>query len=134
MGDSILLAVTPETHARLAAVLGGHDMAWAESFDKVCAELDRRHFDLIVIGAHFQESTSFDVLRVAAAARPASRIVCLRGVATRTLLGKPSMDAFRAACEALGAALVVDLLEYPDDAAGNAAVRALLEHQLELVA
>jgi hypothetical protein len=134
MGDSVLLAVTPGTRERLRAAFAGHELVCVEHLDQVRAELAHRHFDLVVIGARFEESTAFDALRLVIAASPAPRVVCLRGVSPRSLLGKSSVDAFRIACEALGACLVLDLQDFPDDEAGNRAMRSLLEHELELCA
>jgi len=37
------------------------------------------------------------------------------------------MNAFRTACEAEGVYAVVDLLDYPEDDAGNRAIGALFE-------
>lgn len=130
MEADVLLAVPPGARGRLASALQGHRLLWAETVDGVRAALARQRFDLVVVGAHFHESHAFEVLELVTATVPASRIVCLRAVAPRAMLGKPAMRAFRAACEALGAALVLDLLDFPDDAAGNQAIRALLEREL----
>ena len=42
-------------------------------------------------------------------------------------LGESTMHAFRAACRELGVSLVLDLVEYRDDPAGDREVRRLLE-------
>jgi hypothetical protein len=125
---------SPGARGRLAGALQGHQLVWVETADEVRAALAGQRFDLIVVGAHFQESNSFEVLEFLAVARPAARIVCLRAVTPRRMLGKPAMRAFRAACEALGASLVLDLVDFPSDAAGNQAIRALLERELTLAA
>ena len=132
MEADVLLAVPPGARVRLARALGGHRLAWAETVDAVRPALARRRFDLVVVGAHFHESHAFEVLELVTATAPAPRIVCLRAVAPRAMLGKPAMRAFRAACEALGASLVLDLLDFPDNAAGNEAIRALLEREATL--
>jgi hypothetical protein len=131
MGDSVLLAVTPATRDRLAAALAGHTLVWAPGFEEARVEMARRRFDLVVIGAHFQESDPFDVLRLAKTGA-AARTVCVRGVLEGTMLGPSSVKAFRAACGVLGADAVLDLGDYADDAEGVAALRAALEHELEL--
>jgi hypothetical protein len=133
MGDSVLLAVTPGTRARLDAALRLHSLTWVETLDEVRAALARRPFDLVVIGARFDESHAFEVLRICITGQPGARAVCLRGVEPPSRLRKPAVEAFRVACEALGASLVLDLADLPDDAAGNRALRMLLEHELELV-
>jgi hypothetical protein len=132
MGDSVLLAVTPGTRGRLAGALRPHSLVWVETLDEVRAALARQRFDLVVIGARFDESHAFDVLRVAIADHPGARVVCLRGIEPPSRLRKPAVEAFRVASEALGATLVLDLADFPDDDAGNSAMRLLLEHELEL--
>src|SRR5256885_1618928 len=83
-------------------------------------------FDLVVLGTHFAESSALDALRQVREESPGTRIACVRGVPFRPGLGRATMDAFEQACIALGANVVVDLLQYPDDAAGDAAIRGLL--------
>jgi hypothetical protein len=52
-------------------------------------------------------------------------VVCVRGLPSR--LGHRSLHALRTVLDELGARDFIDLLEYPDDALGNARVRAMLE-------
>jgi hypothetical protein len=49
----------------------------------------------------------------------------------RTPSARRSFDAFRLASSALGAAEVLNLLEFPDDEAGNSRVRSMLDRLTE---
>ena len=118
----VLVAVSPEARGRLAAVLRGYDVTWASD----ARDAVQYPNDLIVLGSHFAESTALQMLERIKAASPHARLVCVRGRPFPGL-GAATMDAYRAACEALGAVRVIDLLAYSDDAAGNARVRALFD-------
>jgi hypothetical protein len=126
----VLLALSAQTRDRVLACLAGCDTVWAQTFAEVRAAMDRRHFDLIVIGTHFEESSTFDILRHARERDPEARLVCVRGRPFPPALGRSTMRAFEAASEVLGAALVIDLFDYPDDEDGNRAIGALFERQL----
>ena len=130
MRERVLLAVSAEAKPRLEAVLAGHELTHAESFAAVRVALAKQTFDLIVVGTHFEESSAFDVLRHIKESESQAHIACVRGVPFHAALGKPAMDAFRAACEALGVNVVLDLFDYPDDEAGNRRARTLLEQQM----
>lgn len=56
-------------------------------------------------------------------------VVCVRGLPF-SRLGERTLEASRVALGELGARDFIDLLEYPDDALGNARVRAMLERLL----
>ena len=127
MQDRVLLAVSPEVRRRLGAALATFDVTQAVSAAELRTALATQHFDLIVVGTHFEECKALEVIEEVRRAAPHARIVCVRGVPFMRV-GKPAMDALRLACEALGAAQLVDLLDYPDDEAGNRAIRAVFEH------
>jgi len=125
----ILLAVSAHTRDRLLPCLAGCEFVWAQTVAEVRAAAVE-HFDMVVVGSHFDESHTFDILSLIREAAPAPRIVCVRGRPFPGALGESTMNAFRAACEALGVSLVIDLLDYPEGPAGNEAIRALFEKQL----
>lgn len=129
MQDRVLLAVSPEVRSRLGTVLAPFDVTQAFTAAELRAALATRQFDLVVVGTHFEESKALEVIQEVRHAAPNARIVCVRGVPFMRV-GKPAMDALRLACEALGAAQVIDLLDYPDDEAGNRAIRELFEREL----
>jgi hypothetical protein len=122
---SILVAVSEPAQARLGTILAGHDVAFAATCAEVSGLMAGRRFDLVILGTHFAESSVFDVLeRVIGQFH--CPVVCVQAVPFSHGLGKSSFDAFRSACMALGAHLVLNLVELADDGE----VRALLEAQI----
>jgi len=126
----VLLAVSAQTRRRLLSAFAGYEVAWAQTEAEVRAALCTSHFDLAVVGSHFDESNTFDIVRGLRHADPALRIVCVRGRPFPGALGHSTMKAFRTACEAEGVCAVIDLLDYPEDDAGKRAICALFEQQL----
>lgn len=126
----VLLAVSPQTRTRLQLILEGYDVTWATTFTDVRAAVERTEFDLVVVGSHFDASSTFEIVRYIRAQRPRLRIACVRGAPFPAALGPATMKAFSTASEVLGAGLVVDLFDYPDDAVGNGRIRGLLEAQI----
>ena len=125
----VLLAVSARTRDRVLPCLAGCETVWAQTVGEVRAALARR-FDLVIVGSHFDESHTFDIVaQIQAADRPPP-IVCVRGRPFPGALGESTMQAFRAACGAVGVRLVIDLLDYADDPAGNRAIGALFERLL----
>jgi hypothetical protein len=126
----ILLAVSAQALTRLQDILAGYDTRWARTIGEARAALEAGHFDLAIVGSHFDESHTFDIVGLVRERDANTRIVCVRGRPFRPALGRSTIKAFEAASEVLGASLVVDLLDYPDDEGGNRAVRALIDRQI----
>lgn len=129
MQGRALLAVSALTRQRLLPCLAGMELEWAETAAQVCAAAAREHFDLFVVGSHFDESHTFDMVRKLNALQPGTRVVCVRGRAFPGL-GPSTMHAFRAACEALGVSAVIDLFDFPVGETGTRAIRAIIEQTL----
>ena len=129
MQDHVLIATSVETQRRLIAALQGLDVVCAASAGEVRAALAGQRFDLIIVGAHFDESKALEMIEEIQRTPHGACVVCVRGTPFHHV-GRPAMEAFRVACEALGARRVVDLLDYPDDPAGNRAIRELFERDL----
>lgn len=130
MQGRVLLAVSAQTRERLLSCFPGCAIVWAQTAEEVRAAAGRESFDMVVVGSHFDESHTFDILALIREAHPAPRIVCVRGRPFPGALGRSTMQAFRAACEALGVDMVVDLLDYTDDEAGNLAIRTLFARRM----
>lgn len=129
MQQRVLLATSTETQRRLARALQGLEIACATTGGEVRAALAAQQFDLIVVGAHFDESKALEMIQEIQRLPHSATLVCVRGTPFHHV-GKPAMEAFRVACEALGVRRVIDLLGYPDDAGGNRAIREILEREL----
>jgi hypothetical protein len=131
MQGRVLVAVSAPTRERLVPCLTGHEVVWVETVGQVCAAAAHQHFDMAVIGTHFDESNAFGIIRHMKQADARIRILCVRG-ATFTGLGPSAMHAFRAACEALGVCRVIDLIDYPPGESGTRAIREIFEQELAL--
>jgi len=124
----ILVAAYPEGHRRLRAVLVGHDLVFAETLFEAEAALAAAPFDLAAIGTRFDESRMFDLIRHIRADEKTSgiAIVCFRGILFRRASDKVLVEGLSLGCEALGA-VFHDFISYPDDEAGNKAIREIFE-------
>ena len=78
--------------ARAAALLARHEVTTARTTAEVHAALQKGEYGLLVVGAAFDDSRMFDLVRDVRALQGGLRIVCV--VPTRTLL--PACDALQA--------------------------------------
>jgi CheY-like chemotaxis protein len=125
----ILAAINPEGHQRLAAILAGHDVVFVQAMDDAQAVLASRPFDLILIGTRFDESRMFELVRhIKSVEKTAGTpVVCFRGVLARHPKETVVVEGLVLGCQALGAASFHDFIDYPDDVAGNKAIREIFE-------
>ena len=120
-----VLAAVSRGRERLFAVLGADHVVWADTIQDVVSALDRGAFDMVIIGASFDDSRALEALRHAVTRADRSVLVCVRA-ARFEQLGEASFAAFVIACEETGADCVLDLSAFPDDDAGNARARQVL--------
>jgi hypothetical protein len=121
------VAVAGAARGRLARILARHDVTFAATLQELRAAWQPARFDAILVGTHFDESTTFEALREVLGGHRPPAVICVRALPFGHGLGKSTMRAFRAACHELGVILVLDLLEYREDAAGDREVRRILE-------
>lgn len=122
MAKKILVADRAESDRRLCAILAGHELVFVRTMDDAQRALAREQFALILIGVHFDDSRMFDLLRCLPQGTTA---VCVRSQHFQSTA--ITLEGLEIAAKALGCNLFLDLTWYADDAAGNAAVRKLLE-------
>ncbi|MBI4522428.1 MAG: hypothetical protein HY695_01305 [Deltaproteobacteria bacterium] len=129
----ILLACAPEPYTRLFAILSGRELTFVSTLTDAHAALKADHFDMIMIGVHFDESRMFDLLRYVRADAKYDRVpvVCFRGITVPNAKGKVVLEAVEVACKAMGANAFFDLMGFADDTVGNAAVRKIIDGFLE---
>ena len=129
---TILVADVPEMRPRLASILAGHTPAFVETLDEAVRAMERRVFDLIVIGVHFDESRMFDLLRhVRLDERNRTKpVVCVRGhLLESTAISIEGLDI---AIKALSGNVFVDFARFSQDAEGDAAIRRIIERVLAI--
>lgn len=122
MSKRILVADRPESDQRLAAILAGHELVFARSLPEALRALRERHFDLVLVGVHFDESRMFDLMREMT---EGTQVVCVRSQQFQS--HAITLEGLEIAAKALGCTLFLDLTWYAEDETGNGAVRKLLE-------
>ena len=120
----VLAAVPREAEARILSVLPQCNVRFVHTGEQLLRALDDGPCDMVIVGMQFDESTAVAALERVFARDETFPVVCVRGVRSR--LGKPALDSARIALGELGAQNFIDLLEYPNDEAGNARVRSML--------
>ena len=125
MAKKILVADRPESERRLAAILAGHELVLVRSLSEARTALRGAHFDLVLVGVHFDESRMFDLMRDL---EPGTQVVCVRSQHFQS--HAISLEGLEIAAKTLGCTLFLDLTWYADDDTGNSAVREQLESLL----
>jgi DNA-binding NtrC family response regulator len=127
MARRILVADTPEGDRRISAILEGYELVFVRTLADAQRAVERNSFVLVLVGVHFDDSRMFDLLRLLQAkGHPTGcAVVCMRShhFASPAI----TIEGLQIAVKALGCNLFLDLTWYADDAAGNEAIRTLLE-------
>jgi hypothetical protein len=123
----VLIAVSGRTQRRMAAILSDCELSFVPSGRGLLQALESRAYDLVIVGAHFDESSALSVLEQLCKRKDVPPLVCVRGASR---IGRPSVEAVRLASEQLGARGFIDLEQYPENEAGNTRVRRMLEQLL----
>jgi DNA-binding response OmpR family regulator len=123
----VLIADNPEGDRRIAEILAGYELEFVRTLDAAQRALERERYALILVGVHFDESRMFDLLRdLQARGQPSGcAVICMR--THRFASPAITIEGLEIAARALGCHLFLDLTWYADDAAGNGAVRQLLQ-------
>jgi len=125
----VVAAVQRHLQPRIRAILPDCELRFAETGAELVRVLDQASCDLVIVGLHFDESSAVEALQRVLSREEAFPVVCVRGLPF-SRLGHSALEASRLALSELGAQNFIDLLHYPDDALGNARVRAMLERLL----
>lgn len=129
MSPRVLAAVSRGLEPRLRTILPECELCFVHTGAELVRALDESRWDMLIVGMSFDESSAIAALERVVERGERFPVVCVRGVPFGRL-GRPALDALRMALGELGAQNFIDLLEYPDDALGNARVRAMLERLL----
>ena len=125
----IVVAVSDDVQRRIRAILPECELRFVHTGSQLVRVLDEAHCDMMIVEVHFDESTALAALKCALSRDGTFPVVCVRGVPFAKL-GRPALDALRMALGEPAAQIFIDLLQYSDDDAGNARVRAMLERLL----
>jgi PleD family two-component response regulator len=127
--SKILLALTPDKVERLARVLEGHELHFARSRAEAMEMLQKDGYAMVIVGVHFDESQMFPLLadiRTHANYRKVP-ILCVLGERGRALT-QVAVEGLDHAVKAMTANGFLDLLNFPDDEAGNARIRRIVDY------
>jgi PleD family two-component response regulator len=117
-----------ENVERLKRILAGHELTVAASVEQAKAELQKREFAAVVLGVHFDESRMFELLRLVRTYRTnqLTPVVCMLTSASR--LSDVAIEGLDHAVKAMLANAFLNLHRSPDDEAGNARVRRIIDY------
>ena len=126
MAARIVAAVTPDVQGRIRAILVDCELRFVHTGAELVRALDEAPCDLVLVGLHFEESSALAALEQVFSREQNCPVVCVRGRPFQRLEER-SLHGLRMALGELGVSNFVDLLQYPDDPAGNAHLAADLE-------
>ena len=126
----ILVADVPQMDERYSAAFAGCEVVFARTMAEARQALSAGSCAVVVTGVYFDDSRMFDLVRALRSHDVHAKlpIVCVRGrqgfatVSTRTL---------EMTVRALAANDFLDLVQFADDATGNAALRAAVQRFLK---
>lgn len=125
-GKEILVAV--EDCRRLERILAGHRLTIPHSVEEAKLDLERREFHMVILGVLFDESRMFELLRLVRTfdKNRLTPVVCM--LATESRLSPVAIEGLDHAVKAMLANAFVNLNKFPDDQAGNARVRRIVDY------
>jgi hypothetical protein len=123
----ILTAVNPDTAERISRILQGHELVIVQTIEAAEAQLDTDGFELIFVGARFDESRMFDFLDFLRNHVEHRRIPIAAAVVIPTKMTPESLKGMSHAVKIYGASLFMNLNDFPDEPVSNNRVRLILE-------
>jgi hypothetical protein len=123
----VLMAVSPRAADRVGRILHGFRLECPASLGQLAHAVRCASFDLVIVGSHFDGSRALEALKMVRWHAPQVPLACVRAVPFCNPLGEATLAALQGAAEELGIDCFVDVLQFPDDDAGNARARAIFE-------
>jgi PleD family two-component response regulator len=129
MGKKILVADGQDVDGRIGEILTPYELTFVRTIGEATRALERTGYDLVIIGVHFDESRMFDLLRQIRADEryQATPVVC---VASQRFGTPVSIESLEIATRALAANAFIDFARHGDHAAGNTAIRGVVQRFL----
>lgn len=112
---------------RLRRVLTGHDLVAAGTLGKAVELVEQQQFGMVIVDVDFDESQMFELLHHVRINRQDSAVplVCVLGARR---MSKVLVEGLNYAVKAMAANAFLDLAKMPDDEAGNARVRRIIDY------
>jgi hypothetical protein len=126
----VLVADVAQMDGRYSTALAGWELAFVRTVGEARQALAGARHDLVAIGVYFDDSRMFDLVRALRgdAAHAGVPIVCVRGRPGFTAVTGRTLEL---TLKALAADEFIDLVQFGEDAAGNAALRAAVARLLK---
>ena len=127
---SILVAGGQEIEERMRRVLVEHDLVTVRTLREATDLLERQKFGMVIADVHFEESQMFELLHHVRINRKDSNvpIVCVLGAHRERRMSKVLVESLNYAVKALTANAFLDFAKMPDDEAGNARLRRIIDY------
>jgi PleD family two-component response regulator len=125
-GKEILVAV--ENCERLERILAGHRLTIPHSVEEAKKQLQEQQYALVVLGVAFDESRMFELLRLVRIfeRNQLTPVVCM--LSAPTTLSEVAIEGLDHAVKAMLANAFLNLTKFPDNRAGNARVRRIIDY------
>lgn len=122
----ILVAV--DDCERLERILDGHILTIPHSVEEAERELQAREYHMVILGVLFDESRMFELLRLVRTfkANALTPVVCM--LTGPSNLSPVAIEGLDHAVKAMLANAFLNLTKFPDDRAGNARVRRIIDY------
>jgi hypothetical protein len=115
----ILACTAPEAERRLRQALPADELQMAVTFADASSALLRERWDVVIIGALFDESRALELMQLLRS-DPAFPQVSIIGIRGAKIARSLQPEIFDMPMKMLGALDVIDFASIADDAAGNA--------------
>ena len=127
---SILVAAGPEIEERARRVLTGHDLVPVRTLREATDFLARQEFGLVIADVDFDESQMFELLHHVRINRQDANvpIACILGGKRERRMSKVLVESLNYAVRAMTANAFLDFARMPDDEAGNARLRKIIDY------
>lgn len=124
----IVIAATPAVRSRLERALAGHSLTFAQISADVMSLLANERYGMVIISMDFDESQMFALLGDIRSHSKYRKVPIVCVLAERGRLSDVAIEGLDHAVKAMTANGFLDLYRFPDDDAGNARIRRIIDH------
>ena len=121
----ILAAVAPDTEARVRRILTGHELLFVQNLGAARNALNST-IELILVGAHFDESRMFDLLDYIRSNVEHRKIPIVAAIVGKDTHAS-TVRGIEYAAKIFGASVVVNLNDFADDETEDTRIRIIVE-------
>ena len=123
----MLVAVAPDTEERVRRILAGHELIFVRSLGDAERGLETDGFQLIFVGARFDESRMFDLLDYIRKNVEHKKIPIVAAIVAPTTMSDATITGLAHTTKIFGASVFVNLNDFPNEEPENARIRLIVE-------